>query len=82
LSATDAPKPLGKATKTEHYTDAYLQPVLLTGRAVTGILHLLSQTPADRYRKQQVTVETVTFGSEFTTARIAADQILDLQTTL
>jgi hypothetical protein len=43
----DAPKPLGKATTTVHYTDANLQPDLLKGRAVTGILHLLNQPPGD-----------------------------------
>jgi hypothetical protein len=45
LLPTDAPKPLGKATKTVNYTDSYLQHNLLTGRAVTGILYLLNQTP-------------------------------------
>jgi hypothetical protein len=40
-----APKPLGKATTTVHYTDENLQHDLLTGRAVTGKLHLLNQTP-------------------------------------
>jgi hypothetical protein len=67
---------------TVHYTDANLQHDLLTGRAVTGIVHLLNQTPGDWYSKRQATVETATFGSEFTAARIAVDQILDLRTTL
>ena len=82
LLPTDAPKPLGKAVTTVHYTDANLQHDLLTGRAVTGILHLLNQTPGEWYSKRQATVETATFGSEFTAARIAVDQILDLRTTL
>jgi hypothetical protein len=63
---------------------------MLTGRAVTGILHLLNQTPADWYRntpadwyrKQQATVEIATFGSEFTAARMAVDLIFDLRITL
>jgi hypothetical protein len=82
LLPTDAPEPLGKAVTTVHYTDANLQHDLLTGRAVTGLLHLLNQTPGDWFSKQQATVETATFGSEFTAARIAVDQILDLRTTL
>jgi hypothetical protein len=61
------------------YMDANLQHDLLTQRAVTGILHLLNQAPGDWYSKLQATVETATFGSEFTAARIAVDQILALQ---
>jgi hypothetical protein len=55
---------------------------MLTGRLVMGILHLCNQTLVDWYRKIQAMVETATFGSEFTAARIAVDQIIDLQTTL
>jgi hypothetical protein len=36
----------------------------------------------DWYSKRQATVETATFGSEFTAARIAVDQTMDLRTTL
>jgi hypothetical protein len=82
LLPTDAPKPLGKPTKTVHYTVSNLQHDKLTGRAVTGILHILNQTPGDWFSKRQATVETATFGAEFTTAIIAVDQILDLRTTL
>jgi hypothetical protein len=53
-----------------------------TGRAVTGVLHLCNQTLFDWYSKRQATVETATFGSEFTAATIAVDQIIDLKTTL
>jgi hypothetical protein len=49
---------------------------------VTGILHLYNQTLIDWYSKRQATVETATFGSEFTAARIAVNQIIDLRTTL
>jgi hypothetical protein len=82
LLPADAPRPLRKAITTVHCTDANLQHDLLTGRAVTGILHLLNQNPGDWYSKRQATVETATFGSEITAARIAVDQILDLRTTL
>jgi hypothetical protein len=53
-----------------------------TGRAVTGILHFINNTPIDWYSKAQATVETATYGSEFVAARIAVDQIIDLRTTL
>jgi hypothetical protein len=56
---------------------------MLTGRSVTGILCLCNQTLVDWYSKLQATVESATFGSdEFIAARIAVDQIIDLQTTL
>jgi hypothetical protein len=80
LVPKDAPKPLGKPVRT--INDVNLYHDTLTGRSVTGILHLCSQTLVDWYIKRQATVETATFGSEFRAARIAFDQIIDLQTTL
>jgi hypothetical protein len=82
LLPKDAPKPLGNAVTTITYTDANLYHDMPTGRSVTGILHLCSQTLIDWYRKGQVTVDTAAFGSEFTVAQIAVDQIINLQTTL
>jgi hypothetical protein len=82
LVPKDAPKPLGKPVKASTYTNANLYHDMLTGSSVTGILHLCNLTLVDWYSKNQATVETAMFGSEFTAARIAADQIIDLQTTL
>ena len=82
LLPKDAPKPLGKKVVTVTYTDANLYHDLLNGRSVTGILYLCSQTLIEWYSKRQATVETATFGSEFTAARIAVDQIIDLRPTL
>ena len=82
LLPKDAPKPLGKAVTTVTYTDANLYHGILTGRSVTGILFFCNQTLIDWYSKRQATVETATFGSEFTDARISVDQIIDLRTTL
>jgi hypothetical protein len=62
----DAPKPLGNAVTTITYTNANLYHDMLTGISVTGILHLCNQTLIDWYSKRQATVETATFGSEFT----------------
>jgi hypothetical protein len=73
-----APKPLGKTVTTITYTDANLYHDMLTGLSVTGILHLCNQTLIDWYSKRQATIETATFGSEFTAARIAVDQIINL----
>jgi hypothetical protein len=82
LLPKDAPKPLGKAVTTITYTDANLYHDILTGRSVTGVLHLCNETLIDLYTKRQATMETATFGSKFPAARIAMDQIIDLRTTL
>ena len=71
----DTPEPLGKEVVTTTYDDANLYHDMLTGRAVTGILHLLNGMPIDWYSKRQDTVETATYGSEFVAARIATGQI-------
>ena len=55
---------------------------MITGRSVTGILHLVNKTPIDWYSKKQATVETATYGSEFIAARICVDQSIDLKNTL
>ena len=76
------PKPAGNSITLTTYVDANLYHDYITGRAVTGILHLINQTPIDWYSKRQATVETATYGSEFVAARIATDQIIDLRMTL
>ena len=43
----DMPEPLGKYVTLTHFFDANLYHDVLTGRSVTGILHLLNQTPID-----------------------------------
>ena len=64
------------------FVDASLYHDLITGRSVTGILHLINKTPLDWYTKRQATVETATYGSEFVAARIAVDQIIDIRSTI
>ena len=79
---TDNPEPRGKYVTTVHYVDANLHHDLVTDRAVTAILHIVNGTPTNWYSKRQATAETATYGSEFVAARIAVDQIVDLQYTL
>ena len=62
--------------------DANLLHCLATGRSVSGILHFLNQTPIEWFSKKQATVETATYGSEFTAARLATDQIIDIRSYL
>ena len=78
----EAPPPLGKPVILTHYVDANLFHDVLTGRSVTGILHLVNGTPVDAYSKKQATVETATYGSEFVAARTCVEQIIDLRNTL
>jgi len=79
---TDAPEPLGEFVTLTHYVDANLMHDMTTGKSVTGILHLLNQTPIDWYSKKQPTVETATYGSEFVAARTCVEQVIDLHLTL
>jgi len=78
----DTPIPLEPDKVMAMYHHANLYHNMTTGRAVTGILHLLNQTPVDFYTKKQATVETATYGSEFVAGRTATEQIIDLRLSL
>jgi hypothetical protein len=45
----DMPTPRGKLTRTSTYQDANLYHDLVTGRAMSGIVHLVNQTPIKSY---------------------------------
>jgi hypothetical protein len=64
------------------YKDANLINDLLTGRSVTGCIHLVNQTPFYWFSKEQNLVGTATYGLEFVAARLATEQIMDLKYTL
>ena len=74
----DVPEALGRPVVLTHYVDANLYHDMLTGRLVTGILHLMNQAPIDWFSKNQPTAETATYGSD----RTCVEQIIDLQKTL
>ena len=82
LVPEDAPEPLGNWVRYTHFVDANLMHDIATGKSVTGILHMLNQTPIDWYSKKQATVETATYGSEFVAARTCVEQAIDLRNTL
>ena len=50
---TDAPEPLGQYVTLTHYVDANLMHNVMTGKSVTGILHLLNKTPVDWYSRNR-----------------------------
>jgi hypothetical protein len=80
--APDAPAPKGKLVRTTSYKDANLYHDLITGRAVTGVIHFLNGTPIEWFSKKQPTVETASYGSEFGSAKTAIQQIAALRITL
>ena len=61
------------------YVDANLCHDFITGKSVTGIIHILNQTVIDTFSKKQSVVESTTYGSEFMAARTATEQIMDLR---
>ena len=75
---SDAPEPKGKRVVLTTYKDANLYHDMMTGKAVTGILHLINQTPIDWFAKKQSTVKTATYGLEFAAAKAAVQQITAL----
>jgi hypothetical protein len=52
------------------------------GRAVTGILDFVNGTPLDWYHKEQATVETVTYGSQFVDSKTCVERDINLRTLL
>jgi hypothetical protein len=63
-------------TTTYQYANHYHN--LVTGRAMSGIIHFVNQTPIKSFCKKQKTVETGITGSELMVACKAAQQIIDL----
>lgn len=78
----DLPKALGKPVTLTHYVDANLYHDVMTGRSVTGILHLINKTPIDWYSKKQITVATSTYGSEFVAAKTCVDEVIEIRNLL
>lgn len=78
----DIPVPRGKPVVLTHYLDANLYHDMLNGKSVTGILHILNQTPIDWFSKKQASPETATYGAEFVASRTCVEQVSEIQQTL
>jgi len=78
----DAPVAKGQPIRMTTYVDASLLHCKVTGRAASGILHMINETPVDWFSKRQNIVEAAVYGSEFMAARIATQQVIDLRLTL
>jgi hypothetical protein len=59
------------------YKDDNLNHDLFTGRAMSGIIHVVNQTPVIQFCKEQKTVETANYGKNFVVACQAAQQIIN-----
>ena len=75
----NAPEPLGKRETLVHYFDANLMHDVLSGKVVTGCLHMANKTPMVWCSKKQATSETATYGSKFVSGRTCVEQVVDLR---
>ena len=50
---------------------------VLSGKAVTGVLHFYNKTPIDSYSKKQATTETATYGLEIILCRTCVEHTID-----
>ncbi len=73
------PRPKGKAVTITTFVDANLMHDVITGRSVSGIIHMMNKTPIEWFCKRQNQVETATYGSEFMAMRIGTEQIMELR---
>lgn len=72
------PRHCGKCIQLATCVDTNFYHCMLSGRAVTGILHFANNTPIDWFSKKQSTVETATRGSKFVAACIAMGHTINL----
>jgi hypothetical protein len=75
----NAPPPRGHPVQINCFVDSDHAGNKVTRRSHTGILIFLNRSPIVWYSKAQNTVETSTFGSEFTAMRIATELLESLR---
>jgi hypothetical protein len=78
----NCPEPRGKSICTSTHKDPNLCHDMCMGRAVTGVLHFINNMSIDWYSRKQSTMETATYGSEFSSVKMAIQQTQVLRTTL
>ena len=52
---------------------------MLSGKAVSGVIHYFNGTPMEYFLKKQETVETGTYAAEFLAARKCLEQVVELR---
>jgi len=75
----DAPAPRGRAVTMTAFCDADHAGDRVTRRSRTGIIIFLNRSPIIWFSKQQNTVETSTFGSEYIAMRICVELVEGLR---
>jgi len=75
----DMPEPRGIAVETHCFVDASHASERLQRRSQTGILIFINKAPIIFYSKRQNSVETSTFGAEFTACRQAVELLKGLR---
>mgnify|MGYP003449427917 FL=1 len=79
---TGLPAPKGKMARITTFIDSGLHHCRVTGKASTGMIQFVNQTPVDWGAWKQSTVESSTYGSEYVAAKTGVDKTIDLQFTL
>ena len=72
----DIPTPKGKSIQMTTFYDANLLFDYTTGKSATGIIHLYNKTPVDWYSSKNNPVECATYSTEYTSMKIAVEQII------
>ena len=75
----NAPPPRGNPVEMNTFVDSDHAGDKVTRRSQTGILLYLNSAPIIWYSKRQNTVESLTFGSEFVSLRVASELIISLR---
>ena len=75
----DASKPRGKLMTTHLFVDANHASDKVTSRYQTGIFIFCNRALIMRFSKRQKSVKTLTFGSDFTALKQAAEMVKELQ---
>ena len=79
LIPPDAPEPRGKPVEMTAFVDSDHAGDKLTRRSRTGILIFLNRAPIVWYSKKQGSIETSSFGSEFSAMKTAVELIEGLR---
>ena len=72
------PELLGKHDVAVSHYDANLRYNVIVGRSAIGVLHFVSKNPIEWCSNKQAAAETVTRGTEHSSDRACAEQIIEL----
>ena len=76
------PPPKGKSAQVMAFCDSALAACKVLGKASTGVLTFVNQTPVDWHSKLQKPTKTAVCGAEFSAARNRTGKFMDIQATL